>query len=428
MSRVLAENIVDFMRFSGKAGEQLNGLGRFSDRAWERALRWLDNAGLAFYFLKKLRETDEINLVPTPVISSLERKFEANQQRIRSMSHRFGFINQKFNEAGVRYAVAKGFSLVPQFCPDALLRHQSDLDYLVEEQSLPLGQQVLEAAGYSLKPCPAQEYCFCVPSERTPLSDGEQYEAHAPHAVELHLSLWDRELWGVPLSWPRFSAGHTRPHSWQGLTFPILYEDDAFLLQMIHVFKHILGSWVRLSWLYEIGHFLDRRASDAQLWGRVEDRVAGNLLLREFAVVVTELVARLFAAPVPLLVKDWSHGLRPGARVWIDTYARKWVFGKNQIDELTPFSTAKLVLFLHQQYVPNKRRLVQNRLLPRTRVSRIARSVTARPSIILQTRWRQRERVFRRLFFQVTAGLRYLWEVPHWYWLNRKNTHRTQEV
>jgi len=424
--RPLAENIVDFLSFSDSVCDRLDELRRSSQREWGRTLRWLDDAGLAFYFLQKLKNASATNIVPGWVLSRLEENLKANRQRVNRMWLQFALLNQKFNDAGVRFAVVKGFSLVPRFCPNASLRHQSDFDYLVEEQSLPRGKCVLDDAGYSLKEHRAQEYSFIMPSARTPVVAGEQYEAHAPHAVELHLALWDKERWGVPLAFPRFSADHTRTHSWQGLTFPVLHEEDAFLLQVIHVFKHILDYWVRLSWVYEIGYFLDRHASDVQLWGHVEDRVAGNPFLREFVVVVTELVARIFGAPVPPLVASWSEEVRPGARVWVESYARKWVFGKNRVDELTPLPTAKLVLFLHQQYVPDRRRLIWNRLFPSTRLSRIAHSVAGKPSIILQNRWRQRERVFRRFLFHLAAGLRYLWEVPRWRWLNRRDTHPAQ--
>ncbi len=68
------------------------------------------------------------------------------------MSRRFDFLNLAFNNAGVRYAVLKGLSLVPEFCPYAPLRHQGDFDYLVDPNSLEAAQRILAEAGYVPKP------------------------------------------------------------------------------------------------------------------------------------------------------------------------------------------------------------------------------------------------------------------------------------
>ena len=128
MRRRLSEIVVAFLSFSNSDADALKA---FSRRDWERALQWLDDAGLSFYFLQKLKDAEARDFVPTWVVSRLEGNYYANQQRMDHMSNYFDRLNRKFKEAGIRYAAIKGFSLVPEFCPIASLRHQSDLDYLV---------------------------------------------------------------------------------------------------------------------------------------------------------------------------------------------------------------------------------------------------------------------------------------------------------
>jgi len=426
MKRPLAQVILDFLSFSGKTNDHTNELRGFHRREWDRAITWLHDAGLALYLLQKLKDTNTTGLLPRPTLSRLEENLSANRQRVAYMAGQFDFLNQKLNDAGVRYAVVKGVSLVPQFCPDASLRHQSDLDYLVDNQSLRLAQRVLEDAGYSLKEHKTNEFTFLMPSAGAPPPADEQYEAQAPHAVELRLAFWDSDSHGVFLTEPKFSVDNTRTHQWQELVFRALPEEDAFLLQIIHAFNHILTGWVRMCWLYEIAYFLNQRSTDRLLWERVEHRIAGDPLLREIVVVVSELSAELFRAPLPAMFRAWGEDLRPAVQIWIQNYGRPWVLAKNRADQFSLFSAAKLVLFLHQQYLPDaraRRNLVRIRLLPWERLSRRARSITAKSSINSRGRRRQLERVLIRFVFHVTGGLRYLWEIPRWRRLAKAAAH-----
>ena len=249
----------------------------------------------------------------------------------------------------------------------------------------------------------------------------EQYSARAPHAVELHLDIWDSEKHGLPSMPSLFSVNRTRTHQWNGLAFPALADEDAFLLQVLHACHHLFTFWIRMSCLFEIGFFLNQRSSDTSLWNRVEQRVSDNLMLREFVVVITELVAKLFAAPIPRLVRDWGQVIRPATRVWIENYARQCAFGEVPCYELCLLPRAKLVLFLHQQYEGAcvQKHSVRRRLIKFSPLSRIASSIQDKPSLILNAGWWKRQRIIRRSLFHALAGLRYLCEIPRWRWLNR---------
>jgi len=355
------------------------------------------------------------------VISHLEWNLASNRGRVDYMSHQFAFLNQKFNDAGVRYTVVKGISLVPQFCPEASLRHQSDFDYLVDDRSLLPAQRILAESGYrAQRSRSSQEFKFVTPDRGEPSRSAEQYQARAPHAVELHLDIWDSDLHGMPLMQRLFSVEQAETHQWRGLAFPALADEDAFLLQVLHACKHLFTYWIRMSSLFEIGYFLNRRAADTSLWNRIEQRVGDDLVLKELVVVVTELVAKLFAPPLPKLVRTWGPKIRPAARVWVERYARPWAFCELGLYEFRLFPRAKLVLFLHQQYMDARaqRRLVRNRILMFSRLSSIASSVRDQPSRVLDARWRKR-RLIRRTLFHTLSGLRYVCEIPRWLWLNR---------
>jgi len=420
--RTPADKIVEFLSFSTDLGDCVHELDKFTPREWRRILGWLDDAGLAFYFLEKLKNTTAGKAAPTWVMSSLERNFAANQQRVEDMSHRFGALNQKFNDAGVRYAVLKGFSLVLQFCPDAALRHLSDLDYLVDEQSLSAAQRIVLEAGYRPKSSPSsQESIFVMTGMGEPSRSAEQYDVRAPHAVELHLDIWDSDQHKLPIMPRQFFVERATPHSWSGFAFPALADEDAFLLQILHACQHLFTYWIRMSCLFEIGYFLNRRASDPVLWKRVEERVGENLMLREFVVVITELVGKLFAPPIPSLVRAWGSSIRPGPRVWIENYARYSAFCDLPGYDFRLFPRAKLVLFLLQQYrdACTPQHLLGDRMLPSSRLSSMVSSVKNKPSLLLDAAWWKRQLLFKRSLFHALAALRYFYEIPRWKWLNR---------
>jgi hypothetical protein len=426
MRRKPVEGIVDFLNFSRDHLEPLSVIEKFSRQQWKYVLQWLDDAGLAFYFLQKLKDTHASDAVPPFVLSHLRQNFASNESRMKAMSRRFESINNSFTDAGVHYMVLKGFSLVPQFCPFAPLRHQADLDYLVEEQSLSAACRVLSNAGYTPQRSRSGEELIYVSRGGGPSRGDRQYSPQSPHAVELHTDIWDSRMHRVVPIPSLFSVAQAATHHWNGIMFPAQKDEDAFLLQVLHACHHFFTQWIRMSCLYEIGYFLHQRASDSELWSGIEQRAGDSAVLREFVVIVTGLAARLFAAPVPDLVQSWGTKIRPGPRIWTEHYARDWALGGLPVYDFSLFPRAKLVLFLHQQY--KSMSWVQespNQSESPSGLSRIVSSVKKDPSLVVNRVWWKRQHLFRRTIFYVLAGLRYVCEIPRWRWRNRTYLQRT---
>ncbi|MGH9494886.1 MAG: nucleotidyltransferase family protein [Candidatus Sulfotelmatobacter sp.] len=420
MKRTWPEDLVAFLDFSGNQPNPAI-LSRASERDWKMLLRWLDDSGMTLYFVDRIRQTGAADSVPWWALSQMEQDLAANRDRMDYLWRRFAFLNREFEGAGIRYAALKGFSHVPEFCQDATLRHQGDLDYLVDEQSLPTAQRLLEEAGYRLKPpMSEQEFVYLLPN----LGEPSLARCYAPqfHAVELHLDVWDSDLNRLPMMDRMFSVNRTRMHAINGLAFPALADEDLFLLQVLHTCRHLFTYWIRMSHTYEIGYFLSRRATDSALWKRVEERVGDNFVLRELAVVVSEMVAKLFDAPLPDLIREWGEAVRPPVRVWIDHYARYCAFWDLPVYRFNPFPRSKLTLFLHQQFGGScaEANLVRNQLFAPTRLGRIKSAVKKDPSLVLSGKWWKRQRVLSRGAFHALSGMRYTAEIPRWRWLNWK--------
>jgi hypothetical protein len=425
-----AEAVIGSLSFSGDRRDSLKAIENFTPRQWKYILQWLDDAGLAFYFLQRLTDEHASGNVPPSVLSHLEQNFACNQLRIEEMLRRFDATNRKFSDAGVHYTVIKGFSLVPQFCPRATLRHQADLDYLIDEQSLPAASRLLTEAGYHSKLCSSSTQSVFVASGKEPSRSGGQYSPHAPHAVELHTDIWDDDMhgvYGIPKS---FSVKQSKTQHWNGLTFPAQVDEDAFLLQVLHTCHHLFTQWIRLSSLLEIGYFLHRRASDRELWKGIEKRTGDSAVLRELVVIVTEMSARLFAAPIPKVVQSWSTSIRPGPRAWIDNYARDWAMGGLPVYEFSLFPRSKLALFLLHQYKSASwvKQSRPHRQPPSSRLGRIAWFIKDDPALLWNADWWRRQHLFSRSVFFALAELRYLAEIPRWRWLNRANPRTASSI
>jgi hypothetical protein len=416
-----AEAIVRFLSFSSASHDSVPAIEKFTRRQWEQVQLWLDDAGLAFYFLARLKNRKSTAIIPPPVLSRWQHNFAANQARVDHMSRRFNEINQRFRDRGVRYEVVKGFSLVPEFCSYASLRYQADLDYLVADESLPDAERVLRDAGYhSRDSFSGKESIFVTPGAKPSRRDFP-YSPQAPHAVELHTDIWDSEMHGLQPIPKLFSVGQAKWRHWNDLSFPAQSDEDAFLLQVLHACRHLFTQWIRLSNLLEIAYFLNRRRSDTELWLRVEKRVGENAIVREFVVIVAELATRLFTVPVPDLVEDWGARMHGQSRVWIEHYGRNWALSELPAYRFSLFPQSKLVLFLQQQYrsAAAEARPKNYDRSPPSRFSRIISSLRLKPSLLLSREWRKRHLLVRRSVFYALAQARYICEIPRWRWLTR---------
>ena len=95
MKQTPMEEIARFLGFGSDCWSPLDAIKEFSPREWRLALQWLDDSGLAFYFLQKLKDTNATGAVPSLVLSRLEQNFASNQVRVEDMSRRFAFPQQR---------------------------------------------------------------------------------------------------------------------------------------------------------------------------------------------------------------------------------------------------------------------------------------------------------------------------------------------
>jgi len=422
MNRELAKRVVDCLRLTGDLPE-VDRLRQYSEGDWRRTLVWLDHAGLALYLLRRLQSLKATDVLPASIFRRFEDNLAQNRRRLDDMVDQFATINERFNRAGVNFAVVKGFSLIPEFCPDASLRTPSDLDYLIDKQSLPLARRVLEEAGYSQQRVTDIEVKFRRRSSRIPTRSDDPYSVETEPLVELHLGFWNQKSTGIVLAEPEFRLDQTVTHEWQGLRFPVLRKEDAFILQVMHVFQHVLEGWVKLCWLLEIGYFITAQALDDIFWDRVDVRVQEVPLLAEFGALVTGLAGTVFCATKPPRAECWAQQLSPAARFWSELYGRTWAMEDHPVHSSGLFASTKLCIFLQWEFMPDRlvqREMTRRRLFPwKSPENAVPHDNQTTAGFLRATRL-QSLFVIQRLIFHLGADIRFFWELRRWRELNRR--------
>lgn len=413
MKQALAAELVDFLGVSGEPDREASrGWRTLGRREWEAALEWLDLSGLALLFWERLKERGAEDAVPGEVGEELARSLDDHRQRITSMTAEFNAINQCFEKAGIRYAALKGLALIPDYCPDAVLRTTYDYDYLVSPLDVGRAEQALAAAGWVRKKERVDHplvYFHTTCPIRTPAGRADLYSPGFPRTIELHHHLWESGL-GISADLPADMLASSRMRSGQGLRFSVLAGEDELMFQVLHAFRHILYNWCRLCSLHDIAYFVENRSSDAALWERFEKRISGREPLAQMAGVVFLLAAKLFRGSIPARIRTQTVDPLPSAlTLWVERYGRR--------SALDNFSRNKFGLFLHREFVrdPAVWRQVRRKLLfPIQRPNQAAVAGTDQLSARLSTAWKQALYGGKRVVHHSMAALRYGCESYRW--------------
>jgi hypothetical protein len=331
------------------------------NRKGEQLLRWLDQSGLAL----NLPIHSAANLAapdfPSEWRDALGRRRERNANRLMDMLEEFQRLNQAFRAKGILAVTLKGFSLVPDFCGDPRIRHQTDFDFLVASASVDAAAEVLGAFGYSTpRLSRSEESCFTTPLRHIPSYKDDLYSLQHHRQVDLHVSPWEGSRW-MSMGAPRDCLLQAVPMNLCGVGFYALSLVDRFLGQVFHSFRHSFRSWIRLSWLLEIGRCMELHRENEALWTLVVERAGSELLTKRIFAFVLSLTNRLFDFRIPLQIRAWAaEGMTPSMRSWLDHLSENWAISD------WPGNLSNL--FLASEFIPDaslRNKYLASRLFPK---------------------------------------------------------------
>jgi hypothetical protein len=335
-------------------------LSRFDFRTWKGIYGWLDASGLALYFLDRLRILRLEGSIPSRVLLRLRQNAADNREKTSHLFEEFIKINREFKGAGVSYANLKGFTLAPDAFSEAALRCQLDLDFLVANHDVSRCQQILHRHGYLLTGVGDDVREFKTGSGDMPTLK-DLYKVKQQRCVEMHFA--DSSC--LDFKGDRLIRLSSR--RWRDLELPVLSDSDRFILQAVHLFKHLKGEWTRAAWILEYVNFVKFHEPNQTLWMEVQRHVSGSDEIA-LAVGAATLVSREnFAMPhLPQVLIRAIEQLPPQVHLWIRRYAKRLVFAR--------FPGTKLYLLLRRA-LPDaehkERREISGKLFPMRRPARI---------------------------------------------------------
>lgn len=402
-SRVVEAVIASFRDSSEHAVQRLAGL---TQRDWARSMLWLDASGLALYFLNRLQLLGIEDAIPAPTLERLRQSQADNCLRSASMLSEFCSLNEAFQAAGVQYANEKGFTLSPDSCPDASLRHQVDFDFMVDGDDLNICREILEQRGYVLTKSGPTEWQFEAGASEVVRRE-DYYKPRPQRSVELHFMFSAADP-NAPTRDARLDRRTLR--AWNGHLFPVLSPADQFIEQAMHLLRHLRSPRTKPSWLLEFRRHMLVHFNDQSFWDEVRNNSQGLPDVEIAIGLATMLSIRFFGGRVPTQLKVWTLDRIPAPiRLWTNLYGRKAV--------LADVPGTRLYLLLEGEIAEEKSVATKKRrsLLTLYHMTRICYP-TAEDGLLKRARqeyYHVRYFLFR-IKFQIVQGLRLRIEEARW--------------
>lgn len=366
---------------------------------WRKLLHWTDVSGLTLYFADQVNKLNLHNSLPSAVYERLKENLSDNRIRMRRLFRECAGLLTEFQRANISVAVLKGFSLLPSSVPVSELRHQLDLDFLVEENGALKARQILEQAGYRLYDASGRTWEF--KKDETPrFSNKSMYKDVFGRTVELHIESSAESL-----------LNRREYREIEGVIMPVLAPANLFLRQGMHVFKDVCSSFARASHLLEFYRHVRARADDCDFWSEVREQVADDPRTVFGLGIVFQLIGSVVDGEIPSKLASWTMLRLPAPpKRWVLLYGKTCLYG-------TPPGT-KLYLLLQRELERagmSFGRPVRAALLP-TRLPKMVVPTGSNDTLTfsLQRYALQARFVLLRLRFHVVEGLRYAWASYLW--------------
>jgi hypothetical protein len=276
------------------------------------------------------------------------------------MLSEFERLVHSFGRHDVQFCVLKGLSLPPEFCRSIDLRHQTDFDFLVAADALENAKCAVQSCGYEQEGTEEiGEITFSTPLHHLPSPNDDIYAIPRHREVDLLTNL-GHNAHGVYIGVPFGSFQRIQSKTLNGLTFPALPLEQMFCLHVMHAFKHLLGSWVRVSWLFELGYFIDRNYNDRNLWQAITEQMEPDMRVRNAFGLIISLTKTLFPRQIPRLLNDWClRSLPPRIEAWVEQFGLRTA--------ISDLDGAKWTLFVHREFVDDRdswSSYLRNRIFP----------------------------------------------------------------
>jgi MFS family permease len=271
---------------------------------WKRLLGIADRERLTLAYGLRCRAA-----LPEWVAERIDRDLIRNELRHERIQARYGEIAQALTNAGIDFAVLKGFTHGDGYVERGVHRPQYDLDFLVERDRVLAARDVVAGLGYE-----AVGGFDGMPLDHLPVMirrsnwrwQGDFYDVDLPLAVELHFQLWNVSTEKLPVAGLEDFWGRREGHA--------LAPADRLAYACLHLLRHLFRGDVRLYHVYEIAHFLEHKADDAGFWLRWRELHSDSL--RQLESTAFALATHWFGCRVPQALE----AMPPAVMLWLEHF------------------------------------------------------------------------------------------------------------
>lgn len=385
---------------------------------WMDQFHWLDRSGLALPLATRLLESEAALRMPGWVIRALTTRLCDNERRMKSMLNLFDQIRTALADAYISFCCLKGFSLIPDAYGGIRERHQVDFDLLIVPGDVRRAVAAVEPLGYKLdKMATSGEIRLTRHWKKHLTADSWLYDTSEGPALEFHTRLWEPESELVDFTIPHRYMSRICVGIIEGVAVPRLATAWQFVSLVLHIFRHLLDSWVRLLSLHEVAVYLRSRKMDYDLWDEVARILEHDTYLSSASALVLQLVTREFRAELPEALHNLCRlYLTADSALWCEQFSLEWLYAD------PPGS--KLSLLIHKQFCPNAdawRAYLWRRLFPRATPPKLSDDVAMQ--VRRSMRYRVAEAIFRaqRACYHIASDWQFLRAAARWMRLTRSH-------
>lgn len=392
---------------------------------WKRNLRWLDRSGLALPLAARFEALRPGTRVPSAVRAALRSRLGDNQRRMDRMLEFFQETIRALDNSRVRYCCVKGFSLIPDCFDSVRERHQIDLDLLIAPWDVRRAKGALEELGYRVQSGDdSGEVRLVRPWKKHLGVHAYLYQLPEPPPIELHTQPWEQCADEIELPSLSGFLNATETHEICGVEFARLRPAYHFVYLLLHIFRHLLGSWTRLLSLYEAATFIRKRSNEDCIWAEAAQIIEKDRVLASACALVLGLVDCTFPTDIPAPLRQISRrSLSAESALWIERYSTAWL--------LADPPGGKLSLLVQEQFWADRRRwwrYLRRRLLPTCKPHSL--SDEAMKSTKSGLAYRTEEALYKasRAWYHVRSDLEYLGARLRWTQQGRARAEGSQRV
>jgi MFS family permease len=279
---------------------------------WQDLLKFCDRSQLTLILAERCG-----HLFPPNIQEQLGQRAASHRVRVEKLRTGFLEIDHALRNAGIPYAVLKGFTHCPDFISDVNSRVQYDLDIYCPGGTHVDAFDTLRELGYTpihgMDDFPIDHLPTLIRKTGWEWRN-DYFDPELPLSVEIHFRLWDPSTErlnpdGLEEFWERRVA-----RIYGGIAYTALDLADSVGYASLHLLRHVLRGDMRPFHLYELASFLHKHASRDDFWTIWRQQHSASV--RQLEAICFCLASHVFACDVPDLVKSEIASLPGPVTQW----------------------------------------------------------------------------------------------------------------